>query len=203
LRCGDIVIEQENLRFYVPIMTCILLSLQMTAIVWLIRCFSRWRIIGLVPMPRVSAGLLMYRIHDGNLQLLLAHPGGPFFKNKDDGAWSIPKGEIEPGEDLLEAAKREFEEETGVTPTGPFTALRPVKQKGGKIVHAWAFEGDCDPSAIVSNTFTMEWPPKSGRQLGFPEIDRADFFDVAAARRKIKAGQEALIEELQRIVGVT
>ena len=101
---------------------------------------------------------------------------------------------------MVEAAKREFEEETGATPTGPFTALRPVKQKGGKIVHAWAFEGECDPSAIVSNTFTLEWPPKSGRQMAFPEIDRAEFFDVAAARRKIKAGQEALIEQLQRMV---
>ena len=150
-------------------------------------------------MPRISAGLLMYRIHDGELQILLAHPGGPFFKNKDDGAWTIPKGEIEPGEDFLEASKREFKEETGVTPTGPFIALTPIKQKGGKIVHAWAFEGDCDPSAIVSNTFTMEWPPKSGRQMEFPEIDRADFFDVAAARRKIKAGQEALIEEFEGI----
>jgi predicted NUDIX family NTP pyrophosphohydrolase len=154
-------------------------------------------------MPRVSAGLLMYRILNGELQMLLAHPGGPFFKNKDDGAWSIPKGEIEPDEDLLEAAKREFEEETGVIPIGPFIALTAIKQKGGKIVHAWAFKGDCDPSAIVSNTFTMEWPPKSGRQMEFPEIDRADFFDVAAARRKIKAAQEALIDELQRIVDGT
>jgi len=145
----------------------------------------------------------MYRIHDGELQMLLAHPGGPFFKNKDDGAWTIPKGEIEPGEDLLEAAKREFKEETGVTPTGPFIALTPIKQKGGKIVHAWAFRGECDPGAIVSNTFTMEWPPNSGRQTEFPEIDRADFFDVAAAKRKIKAGQEALIEELQRVVDAT
>jgi predicted NUDIX family NTP pyrophosphohydrolase len=153
-----------------------------------------------VSMPRVSAGLLMYRIHDGTLQMLLAHPGGPFFKNKDDGAWSIPKGEIEPSEDLLEAAKREFEEETGVTPHGPFIALTPIKQKGGKIVHAWAFKGDCDTNATVSNTFTMEWPPKSGQQMEFPEIDRADFFDVAAARRKIKAAQEALIEELEGIV---
>jgi len=100
---------------------------------------------------KVSAGLLMYRIQDGNLQILLAHPGGPFFVNKDDGAWSIPKGEIEPDEDLLEAAQREFKEEIGVTPTGPFTALTPVKQKGGKVVHSWAFEGDCDPSAIASN----------------------------------------------------
>ena len=159
--------------------------------------------IGWSSMARISAGLLMYRIHDGKLQVLLAHPGGPYFKKKDDGAWSIPKGEIEPGEDLLEVAKREFEEETGVTPTGPFIVLTPIKQKGGKIVHAWAFEGDCDANATVSNTFTMEWPPKSGRQMEFPEIDRADFFDVAAAKRKIKAGQESLIEELERIVAVS
>ena len=149
-------------------------------------------------MPRVSAGLLMYRIHDGMLQVLLAHPGGPFFKNKDDGSWTIPKGEIEPGEDMLEAAKREFEEETGVTPAGPFIPLTPITQKGGKIVRAWAFQGDCDPSALVSNTFTMEWPPKSGRRMAFPEMDRAGFFDASAARRKIKAAQMALVEELQR-----
>jgi predicted NUDIX family NTP pyrophosphohydrolase len=150
-------------------------------------------------MPRISAGLLMYRVEDGRLQVLLAHPGGPYFANKDDGSWTIPKGEIEPGEDLLDAAKREFEEETGVKPIGPFLALSPIKQKGGKIVHAWAFEGDCEPSAIVSNTFTIEWPPKSGQQMAFPEIDRADFFDVIAAKRKIKAGQEGLIEELLRL----
>lgn len=155
-------------------------------------------------MPRVSAGLLMYRIQDGTLQVLLAHPGGPYFKNKDELAWTIPKGEVEPDEDLLETAKREFKEETGVTPIGPFIALTPIKQKGGKIVHAWAFKGDCNPTAIVSNTFTMEWPPKSGRQMEFPEMDRADFFDVPAALRKIKAGQEALIEELQEIAkGIT
>jgi predicted NUDIX family NTP pyrophosphohydrolase len=155
-----------------------------------------------VSMPRISAGLLMYRINEGKLQVLLAHPGGPFFKNKDEGAWSIPKGEAEPGEDLLETAKREFEEETGVTPKGPFVALTPITQKGGKIVHAWAFEGDCDPNAIVSNTFTIEWPPKSGRQLDFPEIDRADFFDMAAAKRKVKAAQVPLIAELEGIVKV-
>ena len=154
-------------------------------------------------MPRISAGLLMYRIHDGKLQVLLAHPGGPYFTNKDDGAWTIPKGEVEGDEDLLKTAKREFMEETGVTPTGPFIALAPITQKGGKIVHAFAFEGDCDPGAIVSHTFTIEWPPKSGRQMDFPEIDRADFFDVAAAKRKIKAGQEALIEELERIADMS
>ena len=151
-------------------------------------------------MPRVSAGLLMYRIQDGKLQVLLAHPGGPLFKNKDEGAWTIPKGEIELGEDLLEAAKREFKEEIGVTPTGPFIALTPITQKGGKIVHAWAFKGDCDPGTIVSNTFSIEWPPRSGRLMDFPEIDRAEFYDVAVASRKIKAAQAALIDELQGVV---
>ena len=151
-------------------------------------------------MPRVSAGLLMYRVVDGKFQVLLAHPGGPHFRNKDEGAWTIPKGEVEPGEDLLEAAKREFQEETGITPTGPFIKLTPIKQKGGKIVHAWAFEGDCDPNAIVSNSFTMEWPPKSGRQRAFPELDRAGFFDEAAASRKIKDAQMSFVKECKQIV---
>ncbi len=151
-------------------------------------------------MPRLSAGLLMYRIKDGALQVLLAHPGGPFFQKRDDGAWSIPKGEPDANEDLLVTAQREFEEEAGVKPTGPFLPLKPIQQKGGKIVHAWAFEGDCDPKAIKSNTFTMEWPPKTGRQMEFPEIDRAEFFDLATAKKKIKVGQEALIDELVVIV---
>ena len=151
-------------------------------------------------MPRISAGLLMYRVQDDKLQVLLAHPGGPFSKKKDDGYWTIPKGEIEPGENMFEAAMREFEEETGVRPTGPFIELTPIKQKGGKVVHAWAFKGDCNPAEIVSNTFTMEWPPHSGRQMEFPEIDRADFFDVAEASRKIKAPQMAMVEECERIV---
>jgi predicted NUDIX family NTP pyrophosphohydrolase len=151
-------------------------------------------------MPRLSAGLLMYRIANGAVQVLLAHPGGPFFAHKDDGAWTIPKGEPDADEDLLVTAQREFEEETGVKPSGPFLPLTAIQQKGGKIVHAWAFAGDCDPKAIRSNTFTMEWPPKSGRQMAFPEIDRAEFFDLETARNKIKAGQEALIEELEAIV---
>jgi len=154
----------------------------------------------MMSIPRVSAGLLMYRKDGGNLQVLLAHPGGPYFQNKDEGAWSIPKGEVEPGEDLLECAKREFEEEIGFTPTGPFIALTPVKQRGGKIVHAWAFEGDCDPTAIVSNKFTMEWPPRSGQQMEFPEIDRAEFFDVSTARQKINTAQVALLDELEKVV---
>ena len=142
----------------------------------------------------------MYRTRSGSVQVLLAHPGGPFFQNKDEGAWSIPKGEIEPEEDSLAAAQREFEEETGMKPSGPFTALTSVTQKGGKLVHAWAFESDCDPSALVSNTFMMEWPPKSGRQVEFPEIDRAEFFDLEVARRKINAAQVSLIDELERLV---
>src|SRR3954447_11558380 len=155
-------------------------------------------------MPIVSAGLLMHRMVDGALQVLLVHPGGPFFRKKDEGAWSIPKGEVGPGEDLLETARREFAEEIGVTPTGQFVALTPVKQKGGKIVHAWAFEGDCDPGAIVSNTFTMEWPPRSGKQAIFPEIDRAGFFDLASARRKINVGQIPLLDEIEeRVEGAT
>jgi predicted NUDIX family NTP pyrophosphohydrolase len=148
-------------------------------------------------MPRISAGLLIYRIRDGVLQVLLAHPGGPLFRRKDDGAWSIPKGEVEPGEDLLAAAQREFEEETGIRPKGPFVALAPIQQKGGKIVYGWAFEGDCHPQAIKSNTFTMEWPPRSGRQAEFPEIDRAEFFEIETAKRKIKAAQVPLLEELE------
>lgn len=151
-------------------------------------------------MSRISAGILMYRHHEGALQVLLVHPGGPFFQNKDEGAWSIPKGEVEPGEDLLECAKREFAEELSVSVSEPFLLLTPVKQKGGKVVHAWACEGNCNPNAIVSNTFTMEWPLRSGQQKEFPEIDRADFFDVAGARKKINAAQVALIEELEEIL---
>jgi predicted NUDIX family NTP pyrophosphohydrolase len=151
-------------------------------------------------MPRVSAGLIMYRMQEGKVQVLLVHPGGPYFQAKDEGAWSIPKGEVEHGEDLLDTAKREFKEETGVTPSGPFIALTPVTQKGGKIVHAWAFPGDCDPSANVSNTLMLEWPPRSGRQVEFPEIDKADFFNVDSARPKIKPAQMALIEELELIL---
>jgi predicted NUDIX family NTP pyrophosphohydrolase len=145
----------------------------------------------------------MYRTCDGLLQVLLVHPGGPFFRNRDEGAWSIPKGEVEPGEDLLEAARREFEEEMGVRPTGRFLALTAVKQKGGKVVHAWAIEGDCDPGALGGSTFTMEWPPRSGRQEEFPEVDRADFFDLDTARRKINAAQVPLIDELERQIALS
>jgi len=138
----------------------------------------------------------MYRVTDGKLQVLLVHPGGPFFQKKDGGAWSIPKGEIETGEDLLNAAQREFEEETGFKPSPPFIALPPITQKGGKVVHAWACAGDCDPRALRSNRFEMEWPPRSGRREEFPEIDCAEWFALADARRKIKPAQIPLLEEL-------
>jgi predicted NUDIX family NTP pyrophosphohydrolase len=143
----------------------------------------------------------MYRIKDGAIQVLLAHPGGPYFTKKDEGAWSIPKGEPDADEDLFVTAQREFEEETGLKPQGPFMPLTPIKQKGGKVVHAWAFEGDGDPATCMSNTFTMEWPPKSGQKQSFPEIDRAEFFDLGTAMKKIKAGQEGLIDELVAILG--
>lgn len=150
-----------------------------------------------------SAGLLLFRRKSEELEVLLAHPGGPYFKNKDDGAWTIPKGQINPDEHPLAAARREFHEETGFTPSEPFIELTPIKQRGGKIVHAWACEGDCDPSAVISNTFKLEWPPNSGHEREFPEIDRADFFDVETAKRKIIAAQAALIDELVEILNKT
>jgi predicted NUDIX family NTP pyrophosphohydrolase len=139
---------------------------------------------------------LMYRIHDGELQMLLAHPGGPFFKNKYDGAWTIPKGEIEPGEDPLAAARREFEEELGHPVSGAFIELAPVRQASGKVVHAWAVEADFDPATLNSGTFTMEWPPRSGRQQQFVEVDRVGWFTIDEAKRKINKAQIALIDEL-------
>ncbi len=145
-----------------------------------------------------SAGLLMYRHYDGGLQVLLAHPGGPFWAHRDEGAWSIPKGELETGEEHLEAARREFEEETGVVPEGTFLELPSVEQKNRKLVHAWAFEGDCDPARIRSNTFTMEFPRGSGKIAEFPEIDRAEFFSPDQARRKINPAQVALIDALEK-----
>lgn len=151
-------------------------------------------------MSKISAGLLMYRRRSGKLEVLLVHPGGPFWRNKDDGAWSIPKGEAVEGEDLLECAKREFEEELGVKPRGNFVNLTPVRQKGGKTVHAWALEGDLDTTSLRSNTFKMEWPPKSGKTAEFPEVDRAQYFELDAARGKINAAQVALMDELERVV---
>ena len=152
-------------------------------------------------MAKTSAGLLLYRFHNGMLQFLLVHPGGPFWKNKDDGAWTIPKGELTEGEEPMAAAIREFEEELGFKPTGPFIELTPIKQKAGKVVCAWGFEGDCEPNQIKSNTFTMEWPPRSGKQAEFPEVDRAEFFHLEAAKAKINPAQIPLLEELQRRLG--
>ena len=143
----------------------------------------------------------MYRVQGDELEFLLVHPGGPLWKAKDAGIWSIPKGEIHPGEDGLEAARREFEEELGFKAQGPFVELTPITQKSGKIVHAWAFASDCDPSQIRSNTFSMEWPPHSGRMGTFPEVDRAAFFSLEQAKARINPAQTALLEELLRKLG--
>lgn len=148
----------------------------------------------------VSAGLLAFRRTD-RLEVLLAHPGGPFWAKRDDGAWTIPKGLAEPGADLLATARREFSEETNLSAAAlcaKFIALTPVKQKGGKIVHAWAFEADFDLGAFASNTFEIEWPPKSGRRKSFPEIDRVAYFDLASARSKILPYQLPLLQELEQ-----
>jgi predicted NUDIX family NTP pyrophosphohydrolase len=147
-------------------------------------------------MGKRSAGLLMFRRTRYQLQVFLVHPGGPFWKNKDAGAWSIPKGEYGENEDPLDAAKREFEEETGIKPAGEFISLDQMKQPGGKIVSAWAVEGDCSSKAIRSNAFSMEWPPKSGRQQEFPEVDRADWFSLDDARKRILKGQVVFLDRL-------
>jgi predicted NUDIX family NTP pyrophosphohydrolase len=149
-------------------------------------------------MPQVSAGLLLFRRPQGRLEVLLVHPGGPFFASRDAGSWSIPKGLINPGEDQLAAARREVEEETGLRPEGPFLALPEVRYAHGKTVVAWAIEADADPAAIRSNTFEIEWPPRSGRRQSFPEVDRADFFGIEEARRRIVPAQAPLLDALQR-----
>ena len=138
----------------------------------------------------------MYRRSRGVLEVLLVHPGGPFWTKKDAGAWSIPKGEYEAGEEALVAAAREFQEETGLVAGGPYTPLTPIKQQGGKIVQAWAFEGDCDAEALTSTTFSLEWPRGSGRRQEFPEVDRAEWFTLEEARRKILPAQAAFLDEL-------
>jgi predicted NUDIX family NTP pyrophosphohydrolase len=143
-----------------------------------------------------SAGILLHRRRDGRLEVLLAHPGGPFWERKDLEAWSVPKGELEPGEDPLAAAKREFAEETGLALSGPFAPLGSVKQKSGKTVHAWAVEGDFDPAKLVCNTFEMEWPARSGKMQSFPEIDRVEWFDLDTARRKMNPAQTAFLDRL-------
>jgi len=145
----------------------------------------------------VSAGLLVFRRRDG-LEVLLAHPGGPFWARKDEGVWTIPKGVAKPGCDLLATARREFTEETNLAAAGDFVALTPVRQKSGKMVHAWALEGNFDLSSFASNMFEIEWPPRSGRRQAFPEIDRIGWFAMAAAMVKILAYQRPLLVELQQ-----
>jgi predicted NUDIX family NTP pyrophosphohydrolase len=147
-----------------------------------------------------SAGLMMYRRRHGFLEILLVHPGGPFWAKKDAGSWSIPKGEYTSEEDPFEVAKREFQEETSFKASGKFVPLTPRKQPSGKVITAWAFEGDCDASAIKSNTFMMEWPPGSGRQQEFPEVDRAGWFSISKAKEKIIKGQVGFLDELNQIV---
>ncbi len=150
-------------------------------------------------MPRrqaVSAGLLLYRKTGSGLEVLLAHPGGPFWAHRDAGAWTIPKGVPAEGEELLDTARREFTEETGATASGPFLALGSIRQKAGKTVHAWAAEGDLDPASVVSNTMKTEWPPRSGRWITFPEVDRCEWFDPPAARTKLLAAQAELVDRL-------
>ena len=148
-------------------------------------------------MARQSAGLLMFRLKNGELEVLLVHPGGPFWARKDEGAWSIPKGEFPAEEEPVAAARREFEEETGIRPEGPFHPLGSVEQRAGKVVHAWAFEGDVDPAAIRSNSFRAPWPPGSGQWRTFPEIDRAEWFGLEEARRRINPGQAPLLSALE------
>jgi predicted NUDIX family NTP pyrophosphohydrolase len=148
-----------------------------------------------------SAGLLLYRTRHGAIEAFLVHPGGPFWAKKDEGAWTIPKGEIDEGEDPLAAAMREFAEETGTMLQGEFRALPPVRQAGGKTVLAWALAGELDAAAIRSNEFEMEWPPKSGKRRRFPEIDRAEWFALEEARRKINKAQIALLDALVALIG--
>jgi predicted NUDIX family NTP pyrophosphohydrolase len=145
----------------------------------------------------VSAGLLLYRRTSGQLELFLAHPGGPFWATRDAGAWTIPKGVVGDREALLDAARREFEEETGLRPTPPFVPLGSIRQKAGKTVHAWAWEGDADADQVTSNTMRTEWPRGSGNWLTFPEIDRCAWFDAEASRTKINVAQIELIERLE------
>ena len=152
-------------------------------------------------MWRISGGLLMYRMGDAGLQVLLVHPGGPFWAKKDAGAWSIPKGEHEAGEDALAAALREFAEETGSAPApGELTDLGTVRQKSGKVVQAWALAGDLDADAVRSNTFEIEWPPRSGRRTEFAEVDRAAWFDLEEARERINPAQAAFLDRLRELI---
>ena len=148
------------------------------------------------PMPKRSAGLLMYRRTHGEMEVFLVHPGGPFWAKKDKRAWTIPKGEYEPDEEPLAAAQREFEEETSFHVTQGFLELGSIKQKSGKVVMAWAFEGDCDPDKLISNTCEVEWPPRSGHRIEIHEIDRGRWFSMDAAREYIREEQQPLLDRL-------
>jgi len=149
-------------------------------------------------MQQASAGLLMYRKSGSVLEVFLVHPGGPFGAKRDQGAWSIPKGLIDEGEDKLEAAKREFTEETSILPSEPFIYLGEIRQKSGKHVYGWAFEGNCDSSQVKSNTFTLEWPPKSGQMKEFSEIDKGEFFSLSDALRKINQNQAEFLDRFEK-----
>ncbi len=151
-------------------------------------------------MPKQSAGIVLYKHTENGVEVLLVHPGGPFFTKKDAGVWSVPKGEFDENETSLEAAKREFKEETGMMAEGNFIELSPVKLKSGKKVFIWALEGNLDPAQVISNTFEMEWPPKSGIKKIFPEIDRAAWFSIAQAKEKINAGQAGVLEQLEKMI---
>lgn len=151
-------------------------------------------------MAKQSAGILLYRNVHNTIEVLLVYPGGPFFSGKDAGNWTIPKGEFTEAEEPLQAAIREMEEETGFRPEGEFISLAPIKQKSGKIVHCWALESDLDITTIVSNTFELEWPPKSGKRKTYPEIEKAAWFTIKAAKEKINERQIPLLEELQQII---
>jgi len=151
--------------------------------------------------PPVSAGLLLFRRPKGKLEVFLAHPGGPFWAGRDVGAWTIPKGLLDPDEDTLAAACREFTEETGITPVGPFLPLGSVKQKAGKTIHAWAWEGDADPAAVTSNTTKVEWPRGSGNWITVPEVDRCEWFTPAEARARLNPAQVALLDRLVAALG--
>jgi predicted NUDIX family NTP pyrophosphohydrolase len=153
-------------------------------------------------MRKRSAGILLFRFHNAALEVLLVHPGGPYWANKDAGAWSIPKGEYSEGEDALAAAQREFAEETGVNVDGEFLPLGDMRQAGGKIVHVWALQGDLDPSLIRSNTFTLEWPPMSGSLREFPEVDSAGWFLMPVAKQKLLFGQREFLARLCDRLGV-
>jgi len=150
-------------------------------------------------MARTAAGLLLFRRSNDLVEVLLVHPGGPLWVKKDEGAWTIPKGEIEPGEEPLPAARREFEEELGSPVSGDFIPLKSIRQASGKLVHAWALEADFDPATLRSGTFSMEWPPRSGRQQHFPEVDRAQWFTIDEAKQKINKAQIALLDQVSSL----